>query len=488
MSLYTAVESKRKTDWLLVLLYFLLVGLGISAIYSANYDPTYEINSIWDLQGIKVGKQLAWVAVTLVVVFFLQLFDRQFYVGMAPVLYVVTLLLLVSVLIFGREIAGSLSWIVLGPVRFQPSEFAKFASCLMVAFYLSGMNINLRKLPNFLITSLIILLPFGLVVLQGDAGTALVYTAFLLVLYREGLSGWFLVLFASVIALFILTLVLTTFDPTSLEVLKSGSFTLTTSISVLMIGVALFLFRTDWIQSVIVAVAALVIYFLPSLLAGWHLLVGLGVVAFIGFFAAVLIDNIGKQNGGALLSGILASAAVYIQTISYICTDILQPYQLGRILVLLGVVDDAKGMGYNLNQSLIAIGSGGLTGKGYLNGTQIRGDFVPESDTDFIFCGIGEEMGFVGSVIVIVLFVLLFLRIIAVAERQKSNFTRIYAYGVASILFFHFWINVAMTIGLAPVIGIPLPLISYGGSSFLGFSILLFILIRLDSDKKNVVR
>ncbi len=491
MSYLTTVENKRKTDWILILLYLILVGLGLTAIYSANYNPEYEINSLWDLQGTKVGRQLAWVVVTFVIIFLIQLLDRRFYIGISPILYIVTMILLVLVLTpLGREIAGSKSWIVLGPLRLQPSELAKFSTALMVAFFLSGMNRNVRKLPDFLITALIILIPFGLVVLQGDAGTALVYTSFILVLYREGLSGWFLVLFAGVITLFILTLLLTTFDPKSFEVLNSGAQTLMMGLCALMVPISLFLFATkkQIFPLVIVALGIALVLILPQFLAGVPLLGAFGGMIVLSFVGAFLAEKFGRENGGFILSGVLASCAAYVQTIFFICTDILEPYQLGRILVTLNIVEDPKGIGYNLNQSLIAIGSGGYLGKGFLNGTQIRGDFVPEADTDFIFCAIGEELGFAGSAVLILVFVFLFMRIVSVAERQKSNFTRIYAYGVASILFFHFWINVAMTIGLAPVIGIPLPLISYGGSSFLGFSILLFILIRLDSDKKNVLR
>ncbi len=476
-------RSEKKTDWLLVLVYGLLVLIGLASIYTSNYVPDQNIT--WQtMLDYPFGKQLAWVGISFVMILALQLFDRKFYIGISPFFYILTVISLILVLIVGSEISGSRSWFQFGSVSFQPSELAKVGTALAVAFFLSGFNTTITKLQDFLIVGALIVVPVFLILLQSDAGTAIVFTSFILVLYREGLSPLWLILYASVIGLFVLTLMFTEFDTKTLEVLKSGYGTLAVGLGLLStVGASLY-FGKKFLGTLIVLLTGVALYFLPYAIDNLDILLGLN--------CAIAILMIGLyvffKKPAILVSAILSLSLMYVQAVSFISQNVLEPYQLKRILVSLNVITDSRGASYNLEQSKIAIGSGGWMGKGFLNGTQIRGGFVPEVDTDFIFCNIGEEFGFMGSLVTIGLFLALMIRIVAIAERQKSKFTRVYAYSVASIFFIHVFVNVAMAIGLAPVIGIPLPLISRGGSSFLGFSLLLFILIRLDSEKKNVVR
>lgn len=332
--------------------------------------------------------------------------------------------MLLAVLLVGNVTSGSKSWFLIGNFKLQPSEFAKFATCLALAKYLSALNIKIQDIRTKIITAFIIGLPVLLIFLQNDTGSALVYTAFIFVLYREGLSGNVLILGVLGIALFFLALLINQY---------------------IILGVLLAI-------------------------------------------ALILFKYIRKRRKEiTILVGSFIIIAGFVFSVNYIYENVLEEHQKGRIDVLLGKEVDLKGIGYNVNQSKIAIGSGGFIGKGFLQGTQTKYNFVPEQSTDFIFCTIGEEWGFVGSSIVIVLYVLLFLRIIMMAERQRSSYSRIYGYGVASILFFHFVINIAMTIGLAPVVGIPLPFISYGGSSLWAFTILLFVFIKQDANRLQLL-
>jgi rod shape determining protein RodA len=331
---------------------------------------------------------------------------------------------LVAVLFLGTEISGSKSWFKFGEFGVQPAEFAKFATAMALAKYLSQLDIKMTDNRTKIISAVLIGLPIILILLENETGVALVFFAFILVLYREGLSGNFLLLGAIVVVLFILALL---------------------------------------VDKIILIIALAII-------------------------SGVLFLFMRKTKGNMLLLAalfVLSSGVIYSVDYAY---NHLQTHQRKRIDVFLGKESDIKKAGYNVNQSLIAIGSGGLTGKGFLNGTQTKYDFVPEQSTDFIFCTVGEEWGFAGTAVVVVLFLLLLLRILFLAERQRSPFSRIYAYGVASILFFHLMVNVGMTIGLAPVIGIPLPFFSYGGSSLWSFTILLFILIKLDAYRLEILR
>lgn len=425
----------ERIDWTTVSLYLLLVLIGWLNIYAAIYNEEHQ--SIFDLSQ-RYGKQLLWIGMAVVLGIVILLIDFRFYSSFGYVIYILTMITLLAVLVFGVEVHGSKSWFSIGGIAIQPSEFAKFATGLALAKYLSGMNVKIQDLKTKLMVGLIIFLPALLIMFQPDTGSTLVYFSLLIVLYREGLSGKYYSLGISFGVLFILTLIL-----------RDSSINLPFEISI----------EGGWILICLLALAGFVIaYVFRKIKYMWQFIV----VVFL------------------LSSGVILS-------VDYVFENVLQPHQTKRIDVLLGVESDPKGAGYNVNQSMIAIGSGGATGKGFLKGTQTKFDFVPEQSTDFIFCTIGEEWGFLGSSVLVMLFIALLLRLILLAERQRSRFSRIYGYAVVAILFFHFAINIGMTIGLAPVIGIPLPFISYGGSSLWSFTILLFIFIKLDSDRLNIL-
>ena len=405
-----------------VLLYGILVFLGIVNIYASQYNA--DTSFTFDLSS-RYGKQILFTGVAALLAFLIVIIDWKFFYSLTYLIYAVVILLLIVVLFRGAMIGGATSWFELGAFKFQPSEFAKFATALAVAKYYNNIHSKHINIQDKLKTYGIILLPFLLIILQNDLGTALVYASFVLVLYREGLSGNILIFGLIVAILFILSLLLN-------QIL------------------------------------------LVSILSG---------IAFIIF----LISR-KKMKEIIALGGILIASIAFVLSVNYMFDNFLATHQKVRIDILLGKKIDAHGAGYNLIQSKIAIGSGGLSGKGFLNGTQTRFDFVPEQSTDFIFCTIGEEWGFIGSLFFVSLFIGLLLRILFLAERQRSNFSRIYGYSVATILFMHFFINIGMTIGLVPVIGIPLPFISYGGSSLIGFTILLFIFLNLDSYRLQILR
>lgn len=422
-------------DNVTVILYVILVFIGWISIYAAVYNEEHQ--SIFDISE-RYGMQLLWIAAAFVIAIVILMFDGQFFPTFAYPIFVALLLTLIGVLLFGAEIKGSKSWFKIGSFALQPSEFGKFATALALAKYLSGLNIKMQDLKTKIIASIIIGIPAVLILLQNDTGSTLVYASFVFVLYREGLSGNILLLGLYAAFLFVISLLMRINDFTFFGTVLSGD-------QLLIIILAL--------------IAALVAYVTKRAKRFWMIVVA----AFV--FSAGLIYSV-----------------------DYIFENVLEPHQSKRINVLLGIESDPKGAGYNVNQSLIAIGSGGFAGKGFMEGTQTKFDFVPEQSTDFIFCTIGEEWGFLGSFVLICLYIGLFLRIIYLAERQRSIFSRIYGYAVASILFFHFLINIGMAIGLAPVIGIPLPFISYGGSSLWSFTILLFIFIKLDAERINVLR
>lgn len=402
-------------DWWLIILYLVLVLMGLMSIYSAVYNVDHP--SIFD-RTQRYGTQFFWILMAFIIAFSIVLIDVKFFTSFSYIIYGASILLLIGVLIFGKEIAGSKSWIDFGGFSLQPSEFAKVATNLALASYLSRLNINLKN-PKIVFTAAALLfLPLILVLLQNDTGSAIVYFAFILVLYREGFSGNFLVIGVLIAVLFVFTL-----------------------------------------------------------MAGKILV--LSMLLIVTFVILLMIQKVKKNL--FLLFAMFIFVSAFIYSVDYAFENVLQEHQKTRIEVLLGKKTDFQGAGYNVNQSLIAIGSGGFSGKGFLQGTQTKYKFVPEQSTDFIFCTVGEEWGFLGSSMVVILFLALLSRLVFVAERQRSAFSRIYGYGVASILFFHFAVNIGMTVGLAPVIGIPLPFFSYGGSSLWSFTILLFIFIKMDS-------
>ena len=409
-------------DWFLVFIYLLMLLFGWLNIYSANYDEgTFDL---FTMQA-EPGKQLFWIGTSCIWLFFILLLDGKFYTTFSYLIYALMILLLIGVLIVGKEIGGARSWYDLGNFSLQPSEFAKVGVLLALSKYLSQLNLTLDKLDTQIKALAIIGLPILLILLQPDAGSAIVFASLFLVLFREGIHVVYLAILGLAISLFVVTLKF--------------------EVNIAMIVTILF----------------------------------------AGLFAYLLKK--GKNSiKPALFSLILGLG--FVQSVGYLYNDLLRPHHRNRIDLILGKIDDIHGAGYNLNQSKIAIGSGGVFGKGFLDGTQTKFNFVPEQSTDFIFCTIGEEWGFVGSLITIGLFMALLFRLIILAERQRSAFSRVYGYGVATILFTHFFINIAMTIGVMPVIGIPLPFFSYGGSSLWSFSILLFIFIKLDAYRMDILR
>jgi len=458
-------------DWITIFLYLVLVTLGWMNIYASVYSE--ESAGILDFSQ-RYGKQLIWILAALAIAFLVQVIDSRFYSFFAYLIYGIFILFLLLVLIFGREVHGSRSWIELGLFRFQPAEFAKIGTGLALARYLSAPNRKIHSPRTIGTLALIMLVPAFLILVQPDMGSALVFFAFILVLYREGLSGTILFIALMSVVLFILALVLDRLfiilglillALIALQIIERKSRYTFVALTILgSLIVATFGFKTllnwniSWYFLVVIS----------TLLAG---------LVFLYFGYKKKIRN------GIFVYLILTGAIAFSFSVDHVFHNVLEPHQQQRINILLGIESDPYGSGYNVNQSKIAIGSGGFAGKGFLNGTQTKFKFVPEQSTDFIFCTVGEEWGFLGTFTIIFLFSILLIRLIILAERQKSLFSRIYGYAVFSILFFHIGVNIGMTIGLLPVIGIPLPFLSYGGSSLWSFTLLLFIFLRFDASR-----
>lgn len=458
-------------DWLTIFLYTLLVFLGWINIYAAVYNE--EHSSILDMSQ-RYGKQLIWITAAFVLAAVLVIIDSRVYVSFAYLFYALVILLLIGVLLFGEEVKGSRSWFQIGGFAIQPAEFAKFTTSLALAKFTSSYNFKLIQFKSITGVAVILLLPVMLILLQNDTGSALVFIVFSLVLYREGLPGVFLFFGVLMAVVFVLTLVLSATE--TIIILAITAFLIhyfirqqltelfkATGICLLTFGIV---WLTDYGLNLNSSFTQLLLY--TSLL-----------IAVI--FSAYTYRK--RLNQSLLVIGIYMILVFMTFSVDYVIHEVMEAHQRSRIEELLGIKSDPLGVGYNVNQSKIAIGSGGFTGKGFLKGTQTKFDFVPEQSTDFIFCTVGEEWGFLGSTLIILLFLALLLRLLFLAERQRSVFSRVYGYSVASIIFFHFAINIGMTIGLVPVIGIPLPFFSYGGSSLWSFTILLFIFLRLDSSR-----
>jgi len=408
-------------DWMLIILYLVLVFAGWICIYAAVYDETHH--SIFSLD-CDYGKQAVFIAVAIVVAFVILLLDAKLFTSFAWVLYILAMLVLLSVFPLGSEISGAKAWIKIGNFSLQPGEIFKWAVALALSKYLSSHSFMPKKMGTLMGASILILLPVGLIILQNDTGTALVYFSLFIAMYREGMDG----------------------------------------------------------RLILFPIIAAVLFVLALLMDKWIVIIILSSVAFLWWIFGT--SHKWKSIRNTILATLFCAGIVFFAHTAF---SFLGNHQQDRINVLLGIKTDIKKEGYNLHQSLIAIGSGGVSGKGFLQGTQTKYNFVPEQNTDFIFCTVGEEHGFIGSFFVIGCFTLLILRIIRNAERQRSDFARIYGYCVASILTFHITVNVGMVLGLLPVIGIPLPFFSYGGSSLLGFTILLFIFIKQDSNRLSLL-
>lgn len=435
-------DIRKNIDWLSIGIYAALVLCGWIAIYSASFSENHP--NIYDM-GMPYGKQLLWMGICAFVALFTLNIEGEFFNRFSPIIYVVVTVLLVLVLIIGKKVGGARSWFGIGSFAIQPSEFAKMATSLFLAYFINTSGVKFKSFSNRLQVLLIVALPAGLILLQPDAGTVLVFLGFIFAMYREGLSGNILIIgFASII------------------------------LGVVSIIMGANVVNYPWFgeQSGI-----------------YYVGLGLVFVAFFGFLGVkllVLPRNRKRNNfivALSLLGALVFSGGVYTGI-----EQILKPHQKERIYILFGLEVNNPDADYNIRHAKAAIGSGGWNGKGILKGPMTRYNFVPEQNTDFIFCTIGEEWGFLGSVLVLILFSVLIIRLFLLAERQRSQFSRVYGYCVASILFMHVLINVGMVIGLAPVIGIPLPFFSYGGSSLLGFTLLIFIMLRLDSERYSVFR
>jgi len=468
-------------DWVTVILYLILVVGGWLSIYAATYS--YDHGSIIDFSS-RAGMQMIWILSSLLIAFALLLIDSDWYDVFAIWIYLAIIALLTVTIFIAPDIRGSRSWLVMGPIHIQPAEFAKFATALIVAKVISAYHFKMMKPKSLLSVLGFILLPMLLILLQQELGSSLVFLAFFLVLYREGMPGT--VLFSgSAAALFFILVI--RYSNVMWHVTEVGKFLALTFTLLFTIG--LLYNYSKGRQNVkyiiytvlgVCSVAGIACLF-PFSPFDWSWVILL-LIAFTVVFLFVLFVRFGVSSYLWVILFAIASVC-FIHSVEYVFEEVLEPHQKIRIEVALGTIDDPKGAGYNVAQSKIAIGSGGFLGKGYLNGTQTKLKYVPEQDTDFIFCTIGEETGFIGSAVVLTLFLFLIIRIIYLAERQRSTFRRVYGYSVASIFFVHFAVNIGMVIGITPVIGIPLPFFSYGGSSLLGFTILLFIFLRLDASR-----
>ncbi len=458
-------------DWLSVSLFLILVLIGWINIYAAVYDPGHE--SIFDISQ-RYGKQLLWISAALLIAFLVLLIESNFYVFFAYIIYVLMVIMLIAVLFAGTEINNSRSWFTIGSFGFQPSEFGKFATGLALAKYMSSFKFQLKRGKSLAALAAIILLPVLLIFLQNDAGSAIVYLSLILVLYREGLSGIVMFFITLTAALFILSL------------LFSGL-----TMVIILFGIAFLAFLAFnpglkyFVRVILIFPAFFLVIAGINELAGFNLRTDqiMGICLITGGITVLIYSIRNKLRNYIIITEILILSFLFSISVDYTFNNLLGSHHQTRLNELLGIESDPLGSGYNVNQSKIAIGSGGAWGKGFLNGTQTKFNFVPEQSTDFIFCTVGEEWGFAGTLTVIIIFMGLLSRLVWLAERQRSSFSRIYGYSVASIIFFHFAVNVGMTIGIMPVIGIPLPFFSYGGSSLWSFTLLLFIFLRLDASR-----
>jgi len=458
-------------DKFTILLFLAMIIMGWFNIYAAVYNEEHK--EILDMSQ-RYGKQFIWIIATLILAVFIVIIDSRFYNFFAWFIYGLLIFLLIAVLILGKEINGAKSWFEFGPVGLQPSEFMKFGTALALAAFLTSRRQDLTRFKIVIQASAIILLPAMLIALQPDLGSTIVFLSFFIVLYREGLSPFIFVSGLLMVVLFFLTLLINNFY------LEAG-----------LVAIAfLFIWLVTRKWKVCFTGLVILIAIGGSLYALDHLVLkslGREVVLLISLvlsgIAFAYYIYLRKSFTILIIYLFLLGSVFYIISVDYAFNNILKEHQKERVEILLGIKSDPHGTGYNVNQSIISIGSGGFSGKGYLQGTQTKFKFVPEQSTDFIFCTVGEEWGFIGSFVVVGLYLTLLLRLIFLAERQRAVFSRIYGYGVISVLFIHFLINIGMTIGLLPVIGIPLPFFSYGGSSLWGFTILLFIFLRLDAGR-----
>lgn len=474
----------RSLDWVTVIIYLLLVAGGIVSVYAASYD--FDNASIFSFDEFS-GKQLRWVGLALLAGVVILLIDFRIYEAYAYPIYGVLILLLIVTIFVAPDIKGSRSWLVLGPMSPATGGICQcFATALALAKLFSSYNFNLNASPvNYLKALLIIMLPIGLILAQKETGSALAYMALFFVLYREGMSGLVLAAALCAVVFFVTTV---KYTETMIMGIPSGEVSVFIMIELLIVAMLAVYCKQ------LVGARNVLLWFLSTGLIAWILSLCNVTIPGLAFFLPVigialvyclLLMFKGPVKPLLITVGGAVAAVIFLFSVNKVFNDVLQPHQQQRIKVSLGIVEDLRGAGYNVNQSKIAIGSGGLSGKGFLNGTQTKLKYVPEQHTDFIFCTIGEEEGFIGTTAVLLLFLALILRVLTIAERQPTIFGRVYAYCVASFFIFHLAINVGMVIGLCPVIGIPLPFLSYGGSSLWGFTFLVFIMLRIDAARRE---
>ena len=472
----------RSIDWWTILIYVALLCFGWMSVCGASY--TYGETDILSLDS-RSGMQIVWIGTSLILGLVLLLLDNRFYDTFAWVIFGIMLLLLFGTIFNPHSIKGSRSWLVLGPLRLQPAEFAKFATALALAKFMSVYGYDIHKWKHFAMSLAIILLPMLFIVLQRETGSALVYLAFFLVFYREGMPGSLLFTGVAMVIYFVVGIRFAEtplfYTPTSV-----GKFVVLLLIQ-LFSGCMVYAYchdkRDAW-RILIATIGITVIFLLFALYVIPFDVVYVQLVTTAIMIGYLLWQALATRIRNYIWIALFAlGSVVFFNLADYVLNNVMEPHQRVRINVLLGLEEDLKGAGYNVHQSQIAIGSGGIEGKGFLNGTQTKLKYVPEQDTDFIFCTVGEEEGFIGSASVLILFLALILRLIHLAERQPYRFGRVYGYSVLSIFLFHVFINVGMVLGLTPVIGIPLPFFSYGGSSLWGFTILLFIFLRIDASR-----
>lgn len=478
-------------DWWTIGLYLLLIFMGWCTIYAACYD--YDNADIFNFS-VNHGKQLIWISTAFILATVVLTIDSKFYSNIAHIFYWLMIIALIATIFLASDTKGSNSWINFGAFKIQPAEFAKYATCLCLSAFLSKSQINLRKNKDLMTAIGIILLPAAIIIAQSETGSALVFFSFFLLLFREGMNGIILLLGIFAIVFFILVLRYNNLPDAvvGVDVPELYGFILVFAIAVITACIFIKIYTKDKTSFVTLLSVNIGIYALGIILANYIPFVKTWYAAALSMVFSIVFllvrAIIMHKNTYVWVVGFLFFAIGLSASANYAFNNILAPHQQIRIKIVLGLEDDPQGAGYNVRQSQIAIGSGGITGKGYLNGTQTKLDYVPEQDTDFIFCTIAEEWGFFGSTLFIIIYATFMIRLIYLAERQRSAFSRIYGYGILCIFLFHFIINLGMVTGLTPVIGIPLPLISYGGSSLWGFTLLLFTFIRLDANRMEVLR
>ena len=477
----------KRIDWWTILLYAMLATMGWLAICGSTHSYIDTSFAEFFDQGERSGKQAMWMGISLFAGFVMLCIPKHTYRNLSFIIYGGTMLLGILTIFIASDIKGSRSWISAGPFRIQPAEFMKFATALMLATFVGRRDFKMSNNNDFLKAVGIILLPMIIIIAQKETGSALVYLALFLVLYREGMTGIFLLAAVSAIIYFVVGV---KYDSELMSKLPISIGQYATTVIMQTISIAIVKFwcknnRTFLVLLATNAIVTLASYWVAIYLVEFNIMITQYLLLAFNVVYLLLQIRLRKEKKNLWVAIYIIGAIAFNYSCNYVMHNVLKPHQKVRIEVLLGLKEELTGAGYNVHQSKIAIGSGGLFGKGFLNGTQTKLNYVPEQDTDFIFCTIGEEQGFAGSVFVMTMFVIFILRIIHLAERQNDRFGRAYGYAIASIFLLHFTINIGMVLGLVPVIGIPLPFFSYGGSSFLGFTILLSIFLRLDADRER---